>query len=45
MDNVQVEAGERNWTLTAINALGKVVLSEPADLTKRGMSCVVKCLT
>ncbi|XP_041816362.1 leukemia inhibitory factor receptor-like [Chelmon rostratus] len=32
---VQVDAGERNWTLTAQNTLGKVQLSDCADLTKR----------
>lgn len=35
---VQVDAGERNWTLTAQNTLGKVQLSDCADLTKRGTS-------
>ncbi|XP_019114161.1 leukemia inhibitory factor receptor isoform X1 [Larimichthys crocea] len=33
--NVQVDAGERNWTLTAENQLGKVELTDRADLTKR----------
>ncbi|TKS84082.1 Leukemia inhibitory factor receptor [Collichthys lucidus] len=33
--NVQVDAGERNWTLTAENQLGKVELTDWADLTKR----------
>ncbi|KAG8010961.1 Oncostatin-M-specific receptor subunit beta, partial [Nibea albiflora] len=32
---VQVDAGERNWTLTAENQLGKVELTDRADLTKR----------
>lgn len=36
---VQVDSGERNWTLTAQNPLGKVKLIDTADLTKRG-----KCL-
>lgn len=40
---VQVDAGERNWTLTAQNGLGKVELSDRADLTKRGISSQ-KCL-
>lgn len=35
---VQVNAGERNWTLTAQNEFGKVELSDRADLTKRGIS-------
>ncbi|KAM9338351.1 leukemia inhibitory factor receptor-like [Symphorus nematophorus] len=32
---VRVDAEERNFTLTATNTLGKVVLSDAADLTKR----------
>ncbi|XP_045897937.1 leukemia inhibitory factor receptor-like isoform X4 [Micropterus dolomieu] len=32
---VQVVEGERNWTLTAQNELGKVELQDRADLTKR----------
>ncbi|XP_031143128.1 leukemia inhibitory factor receptor-like isoform X1 [Sander lucioperca] len=32
---VQVDARERNWTLTASNSLGEVKLSDTADLTKR----------
>ncbi|XP_035524391.1 leukemia inhibitory factor receptor-like [Morone saxatilis] len=32
---VQVDVGERNWTLTAQNKLGRVELSDSADLTKR----------
>ncbi|GLD51806.1 leukemia inhibitory factor receptor-like protein [Lates japonicus] len=32
---VQVDVGERNWTLTVQNELGKVELSDRADLTKR----------
>ncbi|XP_051269471.1 leukemia inhibitory factor receptor [Dicentrarchus labrax] len=32
---VQVDVGERNWTLTAKNKLGRVELSDSADLTKR----------
>ncbi len=35
--NVQVDAVERNWTLTAQNILGKVELSDSADLMKRGI--------
>lgn len=34
---VQVDVGERNWTLTAQNKLGKVELLDRADLTKRGI--------
>ncbi|KAI3361999.1 hypothetical protein L3Q82_012204 [Scortum barcoo] len=32
---VQVDVGERNWTLTAQNGIGKVELVDKADLTKR----------
>ncbi|RVE65473.1 hypothetical protein OJAV_G00116850 [Oryzias javanicus] len=32
---VQVDAGEKNWTVTAQNKLGKVTLYDPADLSKR----------
>nr|XP_046231697.1 leukemia inhibitory factor receptor-like isoform X2 [Scatophagus argus] len=32
---VQVDAGERNWTLTAKNDLGRVEVTDRADLTKR----------
>ncbi|XP_044030554.1 leukemia inhibitory factor receptor-like isoform X2 [Siniperca chuatsi] len=32
---VQVDVGEKNWTLTAENQLGKVELQDSADLTKR----------
>ncbi|XP_070845919.1 leukemia inhibitory factor receptor-like [Chaetodon trifascialis] len=32
---VPVDVGERNWTLTAQNNIGKVKLSDYADLTKR----------
>ncbi|XP_042251445.1 leukemia inhibitory factor receptor-like isoform X1 [Thunnus maccoyii] len=32
---VQVRAGEQNWTLTAQNSLGTVELTDRADLTKR----------
>lgn len=34
---VEVGAGERNWTLTAQNTLGKVELTDRADLMKRGI--------
>lgn len=36
---VQVDSGERNWTLTGQNPLGNMTLVDTADLTKRG-----KCL-
>ncbi|XP_040013095.1 leukemia inhibitory factor receptor-like [Xiphias gladius] len=35
LKKVQEDAGERNWTLTVKNKLGKVELSDRADLTKR----------
>lgn len=35
---VHVDAGERNWTLTARNKLGMVELTDLADLTKRGIT-------
>nr|XP_020456650.1 leukemia inhibitory factor receptor-like [Monopterus albus] len=35
LHKVQVDAGERNWTLTAENRLGKLELSDRADMTKR----------
>lgn len=35
---MQVDAGERNWTLTVQNEFGKVELLDRADLTKRGIS-------
>ena len=47
---VEKHSGERNWTLTAENKLGKVELLDRADLIKRGTSFkelayyVVKCL-
>lgn len=40
----QVGAGERNWTVTAENGLGKVELSDAADLTRRGTSYPDVCL-
>lgn len=33
---VQVDVGEKNWTLTAQNKLGKVTLYDHADLSRRG---------
>lgn len=33
---MQVDAGEQIWKLTAQNDLGRVELSDSADLTKRG---------
>ncbi|XP_026154044.1 leukemia inhibitory factor receptor-like isoform X2 [Mastacembelus armatus] len=31
----QVDVGERNWTLTVVNKLGRLELSDRADMTKR----------
>lgn len=42
---VQVDAGEQIWTLTAQNELGKVELSDIADLTKRGTFSQTRFLT
>lgn len=34
---VQLDVGERNWTLIAQNELGAVELTDRADLTRRGI--------
>ena len=36
--DVEIDAGEMNWTLTAANGIGKVELVDSADLNKRGTS-------
>lgn len=33
---VELDAAERNWTLTVTNPLGKLELHDRVDLTKRG---------
>ena len=33
----EVDVGERKWTVTAQNKIGKLELSDTADLTKRGI--------
>ena len=35
---VEIDVGEVNWTLTAVNGIGKVELLDRADLIKRGTS-------
>ncbi|XP_040915438.1 leukemia inhibitory factor receptor-like isoform X2 [Toxotes jaculatrix] len=43
--NVKVNVGEKNWTLTAENKVGKVELTDTADLTKRVHMCAPEGLT